>query len=207
MEAGRADDAMSLLRARRSVPIAQLQAPGPTRAEIDLMLSAALRVPDHGALCPWHIHIVTGDARECLGEMLVEAYREEAPEPDPARIEKLARMGTTAPLVLLVVARADRAARVPVVEQWLSCGALCQNLTIAANALGYRTNWLTGTGAYSEAFKRNAGIEPAHAIAGFLFVGSTDTEPRDRPRPRVSQVTSWWTSDGPPAPAPSHAAT
>ena len=36
------------------------------------MLTAASRVPDHGKLAPWRFVLIRGEARERLGEKLVE---------------------------------------------------------------------------------------------------------------------------------------
>ncbi len=56
----------------------------------------------------------------------------------------------------------------------LSAGALCQNVLLAATALGFGGNWVTGWYAYD-----------ARARA-MLGVGAPE-----RPRPTVETVTSW----------------
>ncbi|HMO08653.1 MAG TPA: nitroreductase family protein, partial [Paracoccaceae bacterium] len=57
------DTAFAFLSARRSHPAKLLSAPVPDRASLTAILSAALRVPDHGKLEPWRLIVITGAAR------------------------------------------------------------------------------------------------------------------------------------------------
>ena len=81
--------------------------------------------------------------------------------------------------------------KIPEFEQILSAGAVCQNLLLAAHAMGFAANWLTGWPAYDTHVKAALG----HArddIAGFIFVGTPTAKPEDRPRKSVAQVTERW---------------
>jgi nitroreductase len=59
------------LLTRSSAPIAELKAPAPSDAEIETILTAAARVPDHGRLVPWRFILYRGEAREQIGEKLL----------------------------------------------------------------------------------------------------------------------------------------
>ncbi len=48
--AAEAFDPLRSLLSRRSVPALQLREPGPSQAQIELAVDAALSAPDHGAL-------------------------------------------------------------------------------------------------------------------------------------------------------------
>ena len=52
--------ALSLLLTRRSVSANSLGEPGPSQAELELMLKAASRVPDHKKLVPWRFILFQG---------------------------------------------------------------------------------------------------------------------------------------------------
>ena len=55
-------DALNLLKTRRSVKPVELAGPGLTAAEIDTLLTVASRVPDHGKLVPWRFIVFEGEA-------------------------------------------------------------------------------------------------------------------------------------------------
>ena len=46
-------EALKFLLERRSRPAKTLVAPGPDKANLELLLTAAARTPDHGKLEPW----------------------------------------------------------------------------------------------------------------------------------------------------------
>ena len=54
--------ALDLLLTRRSVSANSLGEPGPNQAELELMLKAASRVPDHKKLVPWRFILFQGKA-------------------------------------------------------------------------------------------------------------------------------------------------
>ena len=61
--------AIDLLLARRSVSANALGEPGPAPAEVELMLKAASRVPDHKKLVPWRFLLFQGEARAEFGKV------------------------------------------------------------------------------------------------------------------------------------------
>lgn len=58
------------LVARRSTPARQLGEPGPDATQLQRLLAAAIRVPDHGKLAPWRLLLIRGEARRQLGAAL-----------------------------------------------------------------------------------------------------------------------------------------
>ena len=79
-------DTLSLLRTRRSVSPLAMTGPAPTQAELDTMLAAAARVPDHGKLAPWRFVVIEGEARNRLGEVAAAIFRAENPDADADRL-------------------------------------------------------------------------------------------------------------------------
>ena len=57
---------MEFLLTRRSRPAKTLTLPGPDRAQVRQMLTAAARCPDHGKLEPWRFVVLEGAARTRL---------------------------------------------------------------------------------------------------------------------------------------------
>ena len=71
-------DALELLLNR--VSVTRLVDPAPTAAQMDVLLRAALRAPDHGQLRPWRFLTVEGEARGRLGDVFAEALRLREPD-------------------------------------------------------------------------------------------------------------------------------
>jgi len=67
------NETLELLRTRRSVAPHLLGPPGPTAEELNLLLTIAVRVPDHGRLTPWRFIVLEGDARHRIGEAIAAA--------------------------------------------------------------------------------------------------------------------------------------
>ena len=113
-------DTLSLLRTRRSVSPLAMTGPAPTPAQLDTMLAAAARVPDHGKLAPWRFVVIEGEARNRLGEAAAEIFRAENPDADADRLAIERGRFARAPLVVAVVSRAGPHVKIPVWEQELS---------------------------------------------------------------------------------------
>ena len=90
--------------------------------------------------------------------------------------------------MIAVVSRAAPHVKIPEWEQVLSAGAACMNLTIAANALGFASTWLTEWCAYDRRFAAAIGLADHERIAGFIHIGRPKVEPTDRPRPSLAEI-------------------
>ncbi|NOG49381.1 MAG: hypothetical protein HND48_07995 [Chloroflexi bacterium] len=64
----RLDGLLDYLLTRRSLSSTKMTGPGPNDAELEAILRAATRVPDHGKLAPWRIQVVRGEAQHTLGK-------------------------------------------------------------------------------------------------------------------------------------------
>lgn len=184
--------AMSLLLSRRSAKARDLAEPGPNAQELRQILTAAARVPDHGKLAPWRFVIIGKENREAFADGLVRALRAEKPDASRIDIDGADQFARQAPVIVAVLSRTQPNHKIPVWEQELSAGAACQNLLMAAHALGYHANWLTGWAAYSPAVVELLGGAPGDRCAGFIFIGTSTREPEERPRPDLDAVSTVW---------------
>lgn len=183
--------ALALLDARRSVPAKQLTAPAPDDATLMRMLESAVRVPDHGKLAPWRFIVISGDERQRMSLALSRIARAEKPDLGEEMIKVEETRFTRAPVVVAVVSKAAPHVKIPEWEQLMSAGAVCLNMVISANALGYVSNWLTEWMAYNEKAYEIIGLAPGEKIAGFVHIGSTDFPVTDRPRPDLAEIVTW----------------
>ena len=181
----------SYLETRRSVPAFQMSEPGPSRSEIMDMLKLASRVPDHGKLAPWRFVVYTGAERERISLELAKVAMTNKPDmaDDMIAVEK-ARL-TRAPVVIAVISCAAPHVKIPEWEQVLSAGAVCLNLVMAANALGYVSNWLTEWFAFDESVYPVLGVSSDEKIAGFIHIGTPKMHPGERPRPDLGEIVTF----------------
>jgi len=179
----------ALLASRRSGKAREMIAPGPDSGQLQAILAAAARVPDHGKLNPWRFVVI--DNRAAFAEALMAIYL--TGKPDAGRLEREAvtQFATQAPCLVVVIA-SPKPSHIPLWEQELSVGAACQNLVLAAHAQGFVTNWLTGWAAYDDKVLALLGGDAPERIAGFFFIGTQAKPLEERPRPELSTVISHW---------------
>ncbi len=183
---------LALLATRRSGKPRDMIAPGPDAAHLETILSAAIRVPDHGKLAPWRFVIVQSGQRAALAQVIVDAYRAEKPDAGRLEIEAMEQFAHQAPTLVVALSAPAADSKIPLWEQELSVGAAIMNLLIATHASGFVGGWLTGWPAYSEAV-RNAFGNAGERIAGFVFIGSPSRPLDERPRPNYAAVVTEWT--------------
>ena len=183
---------LALLHTRRSGKPRDMIAPGPDDAQLRAMLEAAIRVPDHGKLNPWHFVIVPAGARARLAAIIVDAYRAEKPDAGRLEIEAMAGFAHQAPTLVVALSTPGAVSKIPLWEQELSAGAACMNLLLAAHAMGFVGGWLTGWPAYSQTVCAALGGDEAAQVAGFIFVGSPSRPLEERPRPDYDDVVTRW---------------
>ncbi len=180
------------LSTRRTIPAAQLGAPGPDSAALRAMLTIAARVPDHGKLAPWRFILFEKDRRAAVEELVRIAERHGNERERAQRIEK-AKGFADAPVVVCVVSAADPDhPKIPLWEQQLSAGAVCFNLLHAAAAHGFSAQWLTNWYAYDEEAMCFLGLTDGERVAGFVHIGTPKLPPTERDRPDVDAITEMW---------------
>lgn len=185
-------ETLRLLETRRSLPLRALLAPGPTPEDLDRMLSIAARVPDHGRLVPWRFIVIEGEARGEAGARLDALYAVQNPGLAPEKARMWRDYLMRAPVTIVVVSRADPAAKIPELNQLLSAGAAAMALVIAATALGFSALWLLKWPGRDPAAAALLGVREGEKVAGFIHIGRPATRPEDRPRPALAEVVTRW---------------
>ncbi len=182
--------ALDFLLNRRSHPARLLGLPVPDERELRTILTAAVRVPDHGKLEPWRLVVLEKAAlARIAGDV---AARGAAVAVDPDRLVKSVSQYGEADLAVLVVAVPRPTEKIPAIEQVLSAGAVCLSLVNAALASGYGANWLTGW-AVSDAvlMQETFGLAEGEWVAGIVHIGTARETPPERPRPDLDRVVTW----------------
>lgn len=188
-------EAIEMLLKRRSIPADRLVEPAPNDEQLQTILTAGMRVPDHAMCTPWRVQFLRKEAQLKLGEKYAEIFAREHPEAEEKQIQIEKHKPQRAPLLLVVTAHPnqEKLARIPLMEQRLSGGAMCMNIINAANALGFGTNWVTGWPAYHAEVKKALGHSEDTEIIGFILVGTPSEPPKERIRPEYATIVSEWT--------------
>lgn len=153
----------------------------PDRSQIETLLAAASRAPDHGLLAPWRFAVLQGEARSLLGDAMRSALLEKMPEADAEAQERERTKAFRSPVLIVVSAVTQSHPKVPEVEQLVAVGAAIENLWLAAGELGLGVAWKTGSHAYHPGVKRALGLGETEQIIGFLHVGVPLTKGPVRP--------------------------
>jgi nitroreductase len=161
-------DAKELLLTRQSSP--RLIAPAPNDEQLDFMLNAGARAPDHGALTPWEFIIAVDEGLERLSAIFVSAAK--ASGADEAVIAKAAMTSKRAPMVITVVAKCQVHSKVPIIEQQIAAGCATMAMQQAAFALGLGAVWRSGDLAFNQDVHQGLGLTQDDQIVGFLYVGT-----------------------------------
>lgn len=173
------DPRLDLLIQRNSAP--RLAEPGPSEEELQHMLRAALRSPDHAWLRPWRFISFRGERRRDLGELLLRSLLRNQPDADEAAREKALGAGLRAPLVIAVMAALQEHPKVPHWEQKVSAGCAAFSLSLAAEALGYNCVWRTGAYAEDAQLFAELGCEENEQCVAFLYIGTRSSAAKALP--------------------------
>ena len=165
--------------------------PGPGKADLDQILAAGVRAPDHGRLRPWRFLLIRGDARHRFGDVLAESLRRRKQDLSESALQAEHDKALRAPLIIVVAAAVRANTKVPVTEQIVSAGAAAQNMLVAAHALGFGGFWRTGDAAYDDHVKRSFKLSASDEIIGFLYLGHIETPGRPKVADPLGVVEEW----------------
>ena len=177
------------LLSRQSV--GALEEPAPEGADLDLILDAGLRAPDHRRLRPWRFVLIRGEARVALGECLAAAALARDRQASPALLDRYRAWPQRTPLLIAVGARIRPDHPVPEIEQMLSAGAAAMNMLNAIHMLGYGGMWVTGANTYDLRVNAALGFQAPSRLVGFLAVGTPKTTTSAERPERLAHVVEW----------------
>ena len=183
---------LNFLKSRKSASAKAMGGPGPSADQVAEMLALAVRVPDHGKLAPWRFVVFEGDARGKIGERFSVIWATENPSHGEEVLAFQRGLFERAPLVIAVVSSAADHGKIPRWEQQLSAGAVCFNLELAAQALGFDVQWQSDWVAYDVSARAAMGLSESENIAGLIYIGHSTVPLEERPRPDAKQLATWW---------------
>lgn len=175
---------------RRSHPAKTLKNPAPNENEIKVLLTAAMRSPDHGKLEPWRFIVLQKKALKRLANKArVRAIDLNLPEEAQSKIDFFF---ASIPLSIAVISSPKSSQKIPKIEQTLSAGAVCLALVNACLASGWGASWLTGWTSRDRLFLENElNLESHEFLAGYIHIGTKSFQPPERPRPNYETITTF----------------
>ena len=183
-------DVLDFLLTRRSRPAKTLGPPVPDHAQLQPILTAAARSPDHGKLEPWRFIVIEGAAMARLADLAEQrgAALGKSSE-DIAKGRNQYDQGNLAVVVVEVQKPSDK---IPPIEQSYAAGGVCLALLNAALASGWGANWLSGWPSHDRTFcEQGFGLARHERIAGIIHIGTERSAPPERPRPDLAALTEW----------------
>lgn len=163
---------------------ANLVEPAPTSEQLQSIVQAARRAPDHAWLRPTRFVTVAGGEREQLND----AFRRHAQLTGGtlAQIDKAATMANRAPLLIIAISSHVAHAKVPKWEQVATSSIALAYSQLAAESLGFGTIWRTGDMATSQVVRQLLHLADNEQIIGFLYIGTKQGS--DKQRPEMADV-------------------
>ena len=191
--AKRSQETLELLMLRRSLTVKDMVHPGPSEEQLKQILEIGSRVPDHKKQVPWRFLTFEKSTRGKFGKILRTIFAKNNPKTNEKILDFEENRFLRAPLVIAVISTADKDnPKVPEWEQILTAGAVCQNILIASNAMGYASQWLTEWYAYDKVVLKELNLNPNERIAGFIYIGTASKQPKERGRPDLANLVKKW---------------
>ncbi len=183
------------LKTRRSTTAKTMISGQINESDLNDILACGIRVPDHGALNPWCLTVIKDNARFRIGkEILAPEYVLNNPEATEEEIDFEKNRFLRASAVIAVLFKPVSHLKIPSWEMELSTGAVCSNILIAAQSLGYAAQWLTEWYSYNDRMIKLVGGKPGtDKLAGFIYIGDKEKEPVERRRPKIQNVINFLT--------------
>jgi nitroreductase len=167
----------------------------PERADIEALLDAAVRAPNHHLTEPWRFIVLAGPARHELGEVMGRRVRRELAS-DPRLEEKVQfeeGRPLRAPVIVTAVYTPSTNPKAVENEDRYSVGAAMQNVLLTAHARGLAGFLRTGPAAADPVVAEHLGLGPGEEIAGFIYLGhpAQENPPPPKPRTDAAERTTW----------------
>ncbi|MDP1714033.1 MAG: nitroreductase [Anaerolineales bacterium] len=162
-----------------------------SREVIEKLLSAGAQAPNHYKVRPWRFVVLTGDGRKKLGDVMAASFADRNPAAPPEGLDKTRALPLRAPVVIAVGVDKPADTKIIEIENISAASAACQNILLAANALGLGVIWRTGEWARDAKVREYLGFDADQHIVGFIYVGHPEVLPAPYVRQGFEDRTVW----------------
>ena len=158
---------------------------------VEKLLSAAVQAPNHYKVRPWRFVVLTGSARERMGDVLAQSFAERFPQAPASALDKERLKPLRAPLLIAVGVDRPAEPRVLEIENICAAAAAVQNLLLAAHSLGLAAKWRTGEDAFNPRLKEFLCLSPDQHLLAIIYIGYPLQAPAPVSRPGFDDRTLW----------------
>jgi len=162
-----------------------------SRALIEKLLSAAVQAPNHYKVRPWRFVVLTGNARNKLGDVFAASQLNRKPDLPQEALDKFRGLPLRAPVVIAVGVDKPSEEKVYEIENIAAVASACQNLLLAAQAEGLAVKWRTGEWARDPKIKEHLGFSADQHLIAYLYIGYPEFTVEYEPRPSFEDRTVW----------------
>lgn len=164
------------------------------RPEIERLLEAAVRAPNHRLTEPWGFHVLQGESKRRLAELRrdLRARKFEDPEAPEVQksLDKAYRDAADVPAIIVVTTTiADDPVRRE--EDYAATFCAIENLLLGATALGLGTYLRTGTLIEDERLRALLDVPEDRRVVATIYLGYPAEPPKLKPRTPVAEKTRW----------------
>ena len=182
-----------LIKKRRS--IGKMTPEAPTHEQIERLLEAATHAPNHHKAEPWRFFVLSGNARERLGEIMAASLAARLADQTltnkQAILDKERHKPLRSPVLIIVAAERPQYANIVDIENIEASAAAVENMLLTGTEMGLACIWRTGDAAYDPHVKQWLGLSSEDHIVAIVYVGfPAATVPEREPQP-VSAKTTW----------------
>ena len=163
-----------------------------SREQIEALLDAAVRAPNHRLTEPWRFYVLGPEARRAYGAAL--GARKAKRVADPVEAAEVSRKvadkhaALPAMLAISVVQAEDPEIRE---EDHAATWMAIENLSLAAVAMGLGTHLKTGAIMNDPSARAAVGVPDGERIIATLEIGVAAAVPPARPRKPAASLTTW----------------
>jgi len=182
-------DVLQAIQTRHS--IGKVKPEAVSRDLIEQLLNAAVQAPNHYHVRPWRFVILTGNGRSQLGEVMAQSMKAKFPQLTEEALDKERAKPLRSPVLIAVGVDQPSEPKVLEIENICATAAACENILLAAHALGLAAKWRTGDAVRDPAVKKFLGFAEDQHIISFLYIGYPDVVPEVAPRPSFEDRTVW----------------
>ncbi len=179
------------IRTRRSNLNVDPQRPVPQEM-IQELAELAVLAPNHYRTNPWRFVVLSGPARERLGEVVAREVAKQ-PEVKESFVQRQREQFLRAPTVMIIASAGD-ADPTKAFENKHAVAAGVENILIGATAAGLASAWKSGPAmvdpAVSAVVKEELGLAPGDEIVAIVYLGYPIAPPgaRSKFEPQLSFV-------------------
>ncbi len=160
-------DAIDALMSRRSYARGNLIQPAPNKEQIEIILQAAMTVPDHGNLKPWRFILVQDQGIEDLSILVKQKYAESLSKEN---LDSFVKEISETPMMLFVCSDLTLEHNVTVLDQQLAGAAACEHILLAAHALGFAGIWHSSEA--DDDLRHLLNLKKEDGVLGVLSIGT-----------------------------------